>query len=198
MRRLVLASESKSRYSILRSAGFAPEVILSGIEEEFDADDTSTLVHELACKKAGAVAATVTDAIVIGCDSLLDLSGVALGKPASIEEARDNWIRMRGNVATLMTGHCLIDSASHRRASAVVKTEVTFATPNDIELETYLATRESLGCAGGFTLEGFAAPFIDRIDGDALNVMGISPATVRLLLGDLGISLQELWPNYAT
>jgi septum formation protein len=198
VRRLVLASESKSRYSILRSAGFFPEVKPSGIEEDFDAHDTSTIVHELACQKAGAVAATVADAIVIGCDSLLDLYGVALGKPASIEQARDNWIRMRGNVATLMTGHCLIDSASNRRASAVVKTEVTFAVPSDLELESYLATGESLDSAGGFTLEGFAAPFVARIDGDALNVMGISPATVRLLLGELGISLQELWPNYVT
>jgi septum formation protein len=195
MRRLVLASQSTSRLSILRSAGFRPEVIASRIDENFDSKDTATIVLELAVQKALAVALALDDAIVIGCDSLLDLSGVTLGKPLTIDEARANWLRMRGNVGTLMTGHCLIDTGTQRRACAVVKTKVTFGVPDDSELETYLATGESLGCAGGFTLEGFSAAFVSRIEGDALNVMGISPTTVRILLIELGISLEELWPN---
>ncbi len=194
-RRLVLASSSHSRLTILRSAGFDPEVIVSGVDETSDELDTELLVLELAIRKSRAVAQGLRDAVIVGCDSLLDLDGVGLGKPSSIDQARTNWQLLSGRTATLMTGHCVIDRRSDAMAFRVAKTEVTFGTPTSAELDTYLLTGESLFAAGGFTLEGMSAPFIDNISGDALNVMGLSPATLRALLFELGIALNEVWPT---
>lgn len=193
MARLILASASASRRSILAAAGFSFDVVVSEIDESKASGDTASVVLALATEKATAVARTVGDGIVIGCDSLLDLDGTSLGKPTSLDEARENWRRLSGRTARLMTGHCLLDVASMRRARAVVSTEVTFAVPSAPELERYLATGESLGCAGGFTLEGYGSPFVTRVNGDALNVMGVSPATLRVLLAVLGESLGEHW-----
>lgn len=193
MRRLVLASSSASRLSILRSAGFDPEVAIGDVNEGSAESDTERIVAELAQRKAEAVAASYKGALVIGCDSLLEVGSRAFGKPETLAIARDNWQRLRKGRATLMTGHWLIDTASGRCAGEVVKTVVHFGSPTDDELARYLETGESLKSAGGFTLEGFGAPFIERIEGDALNVMGFSPAALRRLLRQLDISLEEVW-----
>lgn len=195
MRPLILASGSASRLHILRTAGFDPTVIVSDVDESFEGLDTAAIVGALAAKKAKAVAARIDAGLVIGCDSLLEVDGQPFGKPRSIEEARANWSRMRSSTATLMTGHCLIDVVSAKSAEAVVKTDIAFASPTDAELEAYLSTGESLGAAGGFTLEGFGAPFIERIEGDALNVMGVSPPAIWRLATSIGISLEDLWPK---
>jgi len=195
MRRLVLASASASRLSILRSAGFDPEVVVADVSEDSLEGDTSHIVLELARRKAESVAASCNGALVIGCDSLLEVGTGTFGKPGTIEIARENWQRLRNTHATLMTGHWLIDTANARVANEVVETVVHFGSPTDEELGRYLETGESLKSAGGFTLEGFGAPFIERIEGDALNVMGFSPAALRRLLRELDISLEEVWPQ---
>jgi septum formation protein len=179
---------------VLRAAGFSPEVIVSGVVEDVDGPNTETMVTVLARRKAEAVLERSGDAIVIGCDSLLDVDGVAFGKPPSVEEARTRWRTLGGRSATLMTGHCVIDARSGRRTAKVVSTNVSFSAPSDAELEALLATGEALSVAGGFTLEGRAAPFIRSIEGDALNVMGISIAAFRHLLADLEVPLLALWP----
>lgn len=195
MRRLVLASASTSRLSILRAAGFDPEVVVGDVNEDSSESDTERLVAELAQRKAESVAPLCEGALVIGCDSLLEVGTDALGKPESIAVARDYWQRLRAGRATLMTGHWLIDTTTGRGEGEVVKTVVHFGSPTDGELARYLDTKEPLESAGGFTLEGFAAPFVERIEGDALNVMGLSPASLRRLLYQLDVSLEQVWPQ---
>lgn len=187
MRRFVLASASPARLRLLRDAGFDPEVVVSGVVE--DVDD----VLELARRKARTVAATVDDALVLGCDSMLMLDGMALGKPASAEEAVGRWQAMRGQSGALMTGHVLIDTAARNEAFAVVSTVVRFGTPTDEEIKSYVATGEPLHVAGAFTLDGRSAPFVDSIDGDPSNVIGVSLPAVRRLLATLGHSVVDLW-----
>src|SRR4051795_8195721 len=105
--RLVLASASPARRRLLEQAGFAPEVRVSGVDEEACATtDPAALVRELAAAKARAVASLVGgDALVIGCDSVLDVDGVVHGKPATVDEARERLQRLRGRTAVLRTGH---------------------------------------------------------------------------------------------
>ena len=82
MTRIVLASASPARLGVLRGAGLAPEVIVSGVDKTaFSAATPAELAGGLAQAKAAAVAAGLPDGLVIGCDSLLDLDGRALGKP---------------------------------------------------------------------------------------------------------------------
>ncbi|MGK5733507.1 Maf family protein [Streptomyces sp. URMC 124] len=197
-RRLVLASQSPARLGLLKAAGLRPEVIVSGVDEDaLTAPTPAELARVLAEAKADAVAARpeAAGALVIGCDSVLELDGQALGKPDDAEDATARWKSMRGRSGILRTGHCIIDTATGRRVSATASTTVRFGEPTDAEIAAYVATREPLYVAGAFTLDGRSAPFIEGIDGDHGNVIGLSLPLLRKLLAELGMSITELWSD---
>jgi len=182
---------------VLRAAGVHPEVIVSGVDEDaYSAPSTGELTQVLASAKASAVASRLNEGLVIGCDSMLDLDGRAYGKPASAAEAEARWHEMSGKTGTLFTGHCVIDVASGKCEAAVAATTVRFGTPTDAEISAYVATGEPLNMAGGFTIEGLGGWFVDSIDGDHNNVIGISIPLLRTLLRDLGVSIPDLWARY--
>ncbi|AXK33866.1 septum formation inhibitor Maf [Streptomyces armeniacus] len=195
-RRLVLASGSPARLGLLRQAGLAPEVIVSGVDEDaLSADTPGELARVLAEAKADAVAVRpeAAGALVVGCDSLLELDGQPLGKPADAEDATARWKSMRGRAGVLCTGHCVIDTVSGARASATAETTVRFGTPSDAEIAAYVASGEPLHVAGAFTLDGLSAPFVEGIEGSHGNVIGLSMPLLRELLGRLGVAVTDLW-----
>jgi septum formation protein len=191
MTQLVLASASPARRSLLIGAGVTPRVVVSNVDEEAmsAALDTLTpeeLCMELARAKARDVAASFTsndDVVVIGCDSVLDVDGSAHGKPATPEAAKDRW----------RAGHWLIRPATGHEVGEVASTVVFHASPSEQEIDAYIATGEPMRVAGGFTIDGLGGPFVERIDGDPSNVVGLSLPLVRLLLRDLGIVWTDLW-----
>jgi septum formation protein len=191
----VLASASPARLRLLRDAGLDPLVVVSGVDEDAVLADTPTaLVQGLAVRKAAAVAAGLHgDELVVGCDSMLELDGVALGKPASADDAVQRWHRMRGRTGCLHTGHCVVDVAGGRRVADVASTLVRFGTPSDAEVAAYVATGEPLAVAGAFTLDGRSAPFVEGIDGDPGTVIGLSLPLLRRLLAQLGVEVTDLW-----
>ncbi|MFC0860680.1 Maf family protein [Sphaerimonospora cavernae] len=194
MTELVLASASPARLGVLRAAGLDPKVIVSGVDEDaVTAGSPEELCLALAEAKAGAVSRTLNEGLVIGCDSVLELDGVAYGKPGSPEEAVRRWRMMRGRTGRLLTGHCVKDVTGGGTAKAVGSTVVRFGTPTDDEIAAYVASGEPLRVAGAFTLDGLGGWFIDGIDGDHGNVLGISLPLLGRLFAELGVPVTSLW-----
>ncbi|MGH8867850.1 MAG: nucleoside triphosphate pyrophosphatase [Actinomycetes bacterium] len=192
--RLVLASASPARLALLRNAGLDPEVEVSGVAEDGTSGTPGEVARDLATRKAEAVASRVGPrALVLGCDSVLDLDGEALGKPADPDDAIARWGRMRGRAGVLRTGHCLVDTSADRRVRAVGATTVRFGTPSDAEVTAYVAAGEPLEVAGAFTLDGLGGWFVEGVDGDWANVVGLSLPLLRALLADLGVRVTDLW-----
>ncbi|HEY0239545.1 MAG TPA: nucleoside triphosphate pyrophosphatase [Friedmanniella sp.] len=202
--RVVLASASPARLATLRGAGLDPEVVVSGVDESgIEADTPAALTAELARLKAEAVDATLAlddrTTVLIGCDSLLELDGQAFGKPGSAAVAAERWRRMRGRSGVLNTGHHVVVHTRGSRAvrHAVGSTRVTFAALTDDEIDAYVATGEPLAVAGAFTVDGLGGPFVERIEGDHHNVVGISLPLLRRLLSELGVAWPSLWSRSA-
>ena len=133
------------------------------------------------------------DTLVIGCDSVFDLDGIAYGKPLTAAVAIERIRGMSGRTGSLHTGHGAI--LGDQSAGRATTTELTFAKLSDTEIAGYVATGEPLNVAGSFTLDGRSAPFIRSITGDPSNVIGISMPTLRNLAGDLGLSWADLWTS---
>ncbi|GAA4458588.1 Maf family protein [Phytohabitans houttuyneae] len=190
----------------MQAAGIEPEILVSGVDEsDVHAANAEELCLELALRKAQAVADRVLAAIVsghlppgetlvLGCDSVLEFQGEIYGKPGDASEAFKRWQHMRGQWGVLHTGHCLIKGDV--RAAAVASTVVHFANVSDDEIAAYVATGEPLNVAGAFTIDGIGGAFVDRIEGNAGTVIGLSLPLFRELLADLGHSITELWAQH--
>lgn len=218
-RPMVLASQSPSRRQLLRAAGVNPVVIVSEVDESEVAArlhaahpagrlPTGELALALAEAKAVDVANRVraggfgdadvamdwnpAAAVIVAADSLADVDGVTMGKATGPADAIARVTALSAGSLYLHTGHCVIDLATGRQRSAVRATRVDFAAVSEAEVRAYVASGEPVGVAGCFTLEGYAAPFIEGIDGDPSNVMGLSLPLLRRLLNELDVQWLQI------
>lgn len=203
--RFVLASASPARLSVLRAAGLDPEVLVSGVDEDavlaqarLAGADEADRLRALAGAKADAVLGQVAGpAVVLGCDSMLLVDGELVGKPGTAGAARDRWRRLTGRSGDLLTGHAVVrldgDGQVTVRATATRRTGVVFADVPPAQIDAYVATGEPLAVAGAFTLDGLGGWFVDRIDGDPSNVVGVSLPLLRALLTEVGVAVTDLW-----
>jgi septum formation protein len=198
--RLVLASASPARLKTLRAAGIEPAVVVSSVDEDavvarYGVSDPHDVALVLARAKAEDVAALdeADDALVVGCDSVLELDGAALGKPDDAADAVRRWESMRGRSGVLHSGHCLCDTATGHVAAATASTTVHFADLTDDEIAAYVATGEPLHVAGAFTVDGLGGAFVTGLEGDHHNVVGVSLPLLRDLVTELGHLWTDLW-----
>jgi len=206
--RLVLASTSPARLSLLRAGGIEPTTIAPGVDEDAVVAraesmgliaNSQDMVLLLAKAKAEAVVGhpDAQDAIIIGCDSALEFGGKTLGKPHEPAVAAARWRELRGNSGTLHSGHWLIDNrtgvtmppATGKTSSTIVH----FADLSDAEIDAYVATGEPLEVAGAFTVDSLGGAFISRIEGDTHTVVGLSLPTLRELARVLGVEYTSFW-----
>lgn len=209
---VVLASASPARLGVLRTAGLDPTVRVSDVDEDailarFELAPAQERVQALADAKADAVTAQLISetgaqpgagagTVVIGCDSMLLIDGELQGKPVDATQARLRWQQMAGRDGLLLTGHAIRLIRGGRMVAAATdagSTVVRMGRPSDAELDAYLATGEPLRVAGALTIDGFGGWFVDGIDGDAGNVLGLSLPLTRRLLADIGVQVTDLW-----
>jgi septum formation protein len=208
--KLVLASTSPARLRLLRDGGIDPVTISPGVDEDLvtqnaidagEISNTQDMVLLLARAKAEAVLnhPEAQGALIIGCDSSLDLDGESLGKPHEPEVAIERWKSMRGRSGRLYTGHWLIDnrenSPSPKAVGQATNTTVHFADLSDSEVLAYVGTGEPLKVAGAFTIDGLGGAFIRAIEGDSHTVVGLSLPTLRELCIKLGVDYPSLWSS---
>ncbi|MGB8404111.1 MAG: Maf family nucleotide pyrophosphatase [Mycobacterium sp.] len=206
MTRVVLGSASSGRLSVLRKAGVDPVVVVSDVDEDaivaaLGSAPPAEVVLALAAAKAARVvelvdAAVSSDCVVIGCDSMLEFDGRLSGKPGSAQAARRQWDSMAGRAGVLHTGHCVVRMAAGAVTGQVCElgsTTVHFGSPTAADLDAYVATGEPLWVAGAFTLDGLGGWFIDRIEGDPSNVIGLSLPLLRAMLARLELDVARLW-----
>ncbi|MDQ0371814.1 Maf family protein [Cellulomonas humilata] len=210
MTRLLLASASPARRATLLAAGIEPLVAVSRVDEDavlaaaherFGGLDPADAVLLLAQAKVEDVSRNLPDELedaddllLLGCDSMLELDGEIYGKPVDAAEATTRWRAMRGRSGVLHTGHWLMDERSvPAMLGATSSTTVRFADLSDEEVDAYVATGEPLAVAGAFTIDGLGGPFVERIEGDHHGVVGLSLPLLRELLGEVGVSIPDLW-----
>ena len=212
MTTLLLASASPARLGVLRSAGLDPSVTVSGVDEDAllaaSAGTPQQRIRELAEAKADAVTQrlargglpdiTDADVVVVGCDSMLLIDGELAGKPADADQAKALWKQMAGRDGTLITGHALRRVAGGTMLAAASGTRssiVRMGRPTPAEIDAYVATGEPMNVAGALTIDGYGGWFVDGVDGDPSNVLGISLPLTRQLLAEVGISVTDLWQS---
>jgi septum formation protein len=186
LEQLVLASASPRRAEILRAVGWPFEVAPANIDEAARGDESvSEYVERLACEKAEAVAAQQSSGLVLGADTAVAVGSAMLGKPVDTEDARRMLRLLSGKWHEVLTGVALVRVETREVLVAHERTRVQFSALTEAEIEWYVATGEPGDKAGAYAVQGRAALFIEAIEGDYWNVVGLPVRLIYKLMGEL-------------
>jgi septum formation protein len=170
---LVLASGSPRRRELLSLLGLDFDVIVPDIDETPRSGESGLqLVERLAREKASTVAAQRPDAIVIGADTAVEVSGEILGKPVDDVDARRMLRALSGRTHWVHTA-VAVAADGNRVSTTTTSSEVTFTTLSDAGIEWYLATGEPFDKAGGYALQGAGGVFVTTVSGSVSGVLGL-------------------------
>lgn len=218
MNRLILASASSARKKTLENAGFVFDVLPASVDEDaiinsYTTDDNNYIndvLAELSLQKAFKSLDIVkrddkyneSQVYILGCDSMFEFNGILKGKPKTPEKALENILAYRGGFGVLHTGHTLIKYDHHQEKSEkqqhitrVISSKVWFSNFSDQDAKDYVATKEPLEVAGSFAIDGFGASFIEKIEGDYHNIVGVSPNLIRELFRFFDQSITNFWQH---
>ena len=176
MARIILASSSPRRKELLEQVGLKFEIFSPDIDESVHVGESADYyVQRLAEQKAQAILAQFPDAIVIAADTSLVLDHKIIGKPESKQHAFEIWTALSDRQHDVLSGVCLLSSQCDPNTiqSMVVRTKVYFQKLSQLDMEQYWATGEPIGKAGAYAIQGYAAQFIQRIEGSYSNVVGL-------------------------
>jgi septum formation protein len=182
--KLVLASGSPRRAEILERAGWPHEIIVAGIDETvLPNEEPAAYVQRLARSKAEAVASRLSEGVVLGADTTVVVADQILGQPVDDDDARRMLRLLNAKWHDVLTGVAVVRVGGETRV-AYETTRVRFAEMREQEIDWYIATREPFGKAGAYGIQGKAALFIEEIEGDYFNIMGL-PIRLVYELSDL-------------
>ena len=182
-KKIVLASASPRRKEILSNLGLLFEVITSDAEEKTDAElPPYMIVQELAMLKGTDVARRAGDAVVISADTIVWLDGMVLGKPSDEANAKKMLKKLSGKTHEVYTGVCVTDSKNGKSVSDYEVTKVRFRELDEDEIDRYISTGEPMDKAGAYGIQGKGCLFVEAIEGDYLNVVGLPAVKLSKIL----------------
>ena len=182
--KLVLASSSPRRAEILERAGWQHEIIVAGIDETlFPNEKADDYVQRLARSKAEAVASRLSAGLVLGADTTVVVANQILAQPADEADARRMLKLLNAKWHEVLTGVALVRVGGETRV-AYETTRVRFAEMSDNEIDWYISTGEPFGKAGAYGIQGKASLFVEEIEGDYFNIMGLPIRLVYELATD--------------
>ncbi len=201
MKKIILASGSPRRLQLLQQIGFEPIVLPSGKEENPKAEDPAGIVQELSCMKAGDIAEQLRSGslafpeavdpkeresiVVLGADTVVAADGRVLGKPKSHEEAAQMIRSIAGRSHSVFTGVTLIRIADGKRITFAEETKVHVHSMSEEEILAYANSEEPMDKAGAYGIQGAFGAFIDGIEGDYSNVVGLPVGCVYQAMKEL-------------
>ncbi|MFA6135821.1 MAG: Maf family protein [Candidatus Paceibacterota bacterium] len=190
MKKIVLASSSPRRKELLSQVGLQFEVDPSNYQEDMSLKmEPSKLAEYLSLGKAKDVALKHKDSIIIAADTFCVLDGEFLGKPKTEERAKAMLSKLSGRVHSVITGFAIIDTKTNKQVSKSVETKVYFKNLSDYEINAYVASGEPLDKGGGYAMQGIASLFIERIEGDYFNIIGLPIFSLSVELKKFGINI---------
>ncbi len=191
MKKIILASQSPWRKTILEKLGLIFEVVVSNYEEDMTRSlPPHVLALTLARGKAEAVAAKHRDALIIAADTFIIFGDELMGKPGTPERAIEMLTKLSGKWHEIITGFVILDGETGQEAEQLVSTRVHLRDADEKEIAAYVATGEPLNVAGGYAVQGRAGALIDRIEGDYWNIVGLPMSALVVELKKFGITPQ--------
>jgi len=185
--RVVLASSSPRRTQLLHLVGIPHTVMPADTDESYlDGETPEAYAERLARAKAGKIADTDHDALVLGADTIVVVDGVVLGKPRDLQDAARMLSTLSDRSHTVMTAVAV--SFEGRVASSVETVDVTFIPLSEDDIRRYIATGEPMDKAGAYGIQGHGATIVRRIEGDYFAVMGLSLVRLVALMREVGVA----------
>jgi len=190
MKEVILASASPRRKELLEKLGLKFRVEPGSYKEDIPAgSEPHELARKISLGKAAAVAAKHPNAVVIAADTFIVLGSRIMGKPHTEEEARKMLKAISGRPHSVITGFSLIDTDKNKALSKTVETRVYIRELTPDEIDAYVKTKEPLDKAGAYAIQGLGAIFVERIEGDYSNVIGLPLSALAGALKKFGIKI---------
>ncbi len=169
---LILASGSPRRIELLKQIGLKFSVVVPQVDEEIkDENEPEKVVLEIARRKAEKVFKDYEDSIVISADTIVYFEDKILGKPKDKADAKETLKKLSGNWHKVYTGVCIFSKSA--KTEFVEVTDVKFRDLTDWEIDYYVDSGKPLDKAGSYGIQEFGSVFVERIEGDYFNVMGL-------------------------
>ena len=190
MKKIILASGSPRRKEILGTTGLKFDICVSDYEEDLGMEkEPRALARFLSRKKAEEVAHKYKNAIIISADTFIVFKDNLLGKPHTAKEATRMLTMLNGKAHSVITGFTVMDTGTNKITSRSIETKVYFKKLTQKEIKSYVGTKEPLDKAGAYAIQSLGALFIEKIEGDYLNVVGLPLCALSETLKGFGIKI---------
>jgi len=190
MKTIILASASPRRKELLEKIGLRFEVEPSNYEEDMpSALEPHEFAKKISLEKAKVVASKHKNAIVIAADTFIIFGGQILGKPHTEKEARKTLETISGKSHSVITGFSIIDTGTSKALSKSVETKIYIRKLTLAEINAYVKSKEPLDRAGAYAIQGLGSVFVEKIEGDYFNVIGLPLSALTEALKEFGINI---------